>query len=591
MAQSFSTLLHSLRKAAVWLPALVAALSIPAEALHAQDFERIAPKLPEGRTDRPKLPGGPDGPSGPASDATLIPSLKGLVLVANAKEVAKKGKTVNGLVIAPELPILERPTFRLVVDKYLGQPVSQKSLQELVRGIILYYRDNNRPVVDVIVPEQDITKGTIQLLVIEAKRGDIKVEGNKWTSSTAVEQAIRIKPGGVIDSGRLLADLNWLNNNPFRQVDLVYTPGDQLGETDLVLRVKDRFPLRVYGGYEDSGNALTGDNRWLLGFNYGDLFCLGHQLNYQFTFNDDTALYRAHSGSYVIPLPWRHTMTFFGSFSETGGDVDEPFELEGVSWQVSARYNIPLTPIGGYSHDLNLGYDFKQTNNNLTFGGEQVFDTYTDVDQFVFGYTGSLSDRFGRTVIGAEVYYSPGNLTDNNTDPDFMSQRFKAHADYAYAKFSLDRSTKLPWDFSHSLRVVGQIASGNLLSSEQLGFGGYSSIRGYEEREVNGDEGFIMNNEIRTPAFSVGQMLGFKEAQDSIQFLAFWDYGMSANRDIDTDLGEKRLYFLSSVGPGVRFNYSQYLSVRFDFGWQLMDTDISDGRRSERAHVGVVLSY
>ncbi|HSI85316.1 MAG TPA: ShlB/FhaC/HecB family hemolysin secretion/activation protein [Candidatus Methylacidiphilales bacterium] len=545
--------------------------------------------MPEGRTDRPKLPGGPEGPTGPASDVALIPNLKGLVLVTTAKDVSAKGKTANGLVISPELPILDSPQFRAYADKYIGKPVSQRSLQEMVRGIILYYRDHNRPVVDVIVPEQDITKGTIQLLVIEARRGAVKVEGARWFRPGAIEGAIRIPAGGVIDSGRLLADLNWLNNNPFRQVDLVYTPGSELGQTDLVLRTKDRFPLRVYTGYEDSGNALTGDNRWIAGFNWGDAFWLGQQLNYQFTFNDTTELYRAHSGSWVIPLPWRHTLTFFGSFSETGGDVTEPFELEGVSWQVSARYNIPLPAIGDYQHDVTLGYDFKQTNNNLTFGGDEVFDTFTDVDQFVLSYTGSMNDKWGRTVIGGELYYSPGNFTDNNTDADFQSQRFQAHADYAYAKASLERTNKLPWDFTTSTRIVGQISSGNLLSSEQLGLGGYSSIRGYEEREVNSDEGFIMNNEIRTPAFSVGQMLGFKNAQDSLQFLAFWDYGMGADRDVEP--GEKRLYFLSSVGPGVRFNYSQYLSVRFDYGFQLMDSDISDGRRSERAHIGVVLSY
>ena len=57
--------------------------------------------------------------------------------------------------------------------------------------------------------------------------------------------------------------------------------------TDLMLRTQDRFPLRVYAGYEDSGNQFTGDDRIITGFNYGDLFHLGQQLSYQFTSGED----------------------------------------------------------------------------------------------------------------------------------------------------------------------------------------------------------------------------------------------------------------------------------------------------------------
>ena len=41
--------------------------------------------------------------------------------------------------------------------------------EEMVRQIVIYYRENERPVVDVVVPEQDITSGVIQIVVIEAR--------------------------------------------------------------------------------------------------------------------------------------------------------------------------------------------------------------------------------------------------------------------------------------------------------------------------------------------------------------------------------------------------------------------------------------
>lgn len=42
-------------------------------------------------------------------------------------------------------------------------------------------------------------------------------------------------------------------------------------------------------------------------------------------------------------------------------------------------------------------------------------------------------------------------------------------------------------------RFRGQLASTNLLPSEQMGLGGYNSVRGYLERQVNVDNGLIVN--------------------------------------------------------------------------------------------------
>ena len=45
----------------------------------------------------------------------------------------------------------------------------------------------------------------------------------------------------------------------------------------------------------------------------------------------------------------------------------------------------------------------------------------------------------------------------------------------------------------------GQLSSYLLLPSEQFGAGGASSVRGYPERTISGDEGFYANFELYTP--------------------------------------------------------------------------------------------
>ena len=104
-----------------------------------------------------------------------------------------------------------------------------------------------------------------------------------------------------------------MNVNSFHSTDAVFRPGTAAGTTDVWLNVKDRFPLRVYTGYENTGTQATGEDRVLAGFNWGNVFGLDQQLNYQYTASPDFDHYKAQSGSYIVPLPWAgHRLTFFG---------------------------------------------------------------------------------------------------------------------------------------------------------------------------------------------------------------------------------------------------------------------------------------
>jgi hemolysin activation/secretion protein len=559
--------------------------------LFGQDFEKIAPKVP------PKAEGEieiVEEPKKVKEDGKiLVKELKGIIFLSDPKEVKKEGVPEFEGIQADELPHLKISSFASRMERFFGKPVTLKTLNEISREVIIFYREHDRPIVDVSVPEQDITNGIVQFVVVRGVLGQVKIEGNRWFSAKLFESSVTIQPGEIIKASKVAQDLSWINNNPFRQANAVFTPGQKPGETDLILRVKDRFPVRFYGGYEDSGNDLTGDERWQMGFNWGNAFNLDHQFNYQFTTDNDVEKLRAHSGSYIIPLPWRHRLTFFGSYVESKADISNPLlDLTGESWQTSARYAIPLPNFGAYSHEVDGGFDFKSSNNNLEFGGAQVFNTTTEVAQWVGDYNSNLKDRWGSTSLSSTLVLSPGGLTENNTDEAFQAARSFAKSDYVYLKLGLERVTRLPEDFSLILRGALQVSDGNLLGSEQFGLGGYSTVRGYDEREANGDEGYLLSAEVRSPPISFMALTGIssvvKELTDQLQLLAFFDYGQVQN--VDLLPGEDPHVQLASVGPGFRYALSSYMSLRFDYGWQLYDTGLNQ-RNNSRGHVGVVISY
>ncbi len=533
----------------------------------------------------------PRSPREPGGDEILIPKLNGLIIVGSENEVKKAGvPAMTGL--DARVPLLKSKDFPAVVAPYLGKPMSRNKIQDLEDDIVLYCRSKNRPLVDVILLDQVVDNGVIQLWLLEGKIGKVTVqhEGRKWFNDSLILSQVRLQPGQELDGGKLESDLAWVNRNPFREVDAQFKQGEKLGQSDMVLQVREQIPVRVYAGYENSGTKFTGEDRLLTGFNWGNVFGLDQQLNYQYTTDTSFNLVKAHSASYVIPLPWRHNLTFFGSYINAKADfgsVAPGTESKGTSYQASMRYEVPLPSVGRYQHALSAGFDFKKSNNSLEFGGGTVSPSDTEIMQFEVGYSAVMPDAWGQTSLGIEGYYSPGGLTGENSDANFNLLRENAKANYVYGRLSMQRATRLPYEFSWILRGTVQVSNARLLPSEQLGVGGYNTVRGYEERLENGDDGWLISNEIRTPALKLGSLLEDPVDFDYLQFLAFVDYGDIHTLDrVPTDPPDDAL---TSIGGGIRYTVGRHFSARFDYGYELTGLELSSKR--SRIHVGVVASF
>ncbi len=582
--------------------ALLAAIGLAACALYglAQAPDTLAPssvspKQVEQQPIQAPVVEGPRSPRpNPAGGQPIIAdkptlAITGIVIVKSRAEVLEQGiPPAAGLQIR-DIPYLSGPEFKQQIEPFLGKPLTENTIRDLEDRIILYCRERGRLLVDVIlVPEQNIENGGIQLWLLEGKVGKLTVknEGKQWFKDPFILGELRLRPAEPIDSKRLDQDLNWLNNNPFRQVNVVFKPGEKLGLTDVELQVEDRLPFRPYAGYENSGTRFTGQDRWLFGFNWGNAFGLDDQFNYQYATDRNLTLVQAHSASYIAPLPWRHTLMVYGSYVDAKAKFPGGTTADGHSWQVSGRYGIPLPYVGKYRHEVSAGFDFKQSNNNLLAGGTNVLqNSDTDIAQFAVAYSGALPDRYGKTSFGLEYYYSPGGLTANNNDTDFNALRQNSQASYSYGRLNVERITRLPLNFSWILRGWGQLASERLLPSEELALGGYNTVRGYDERVVIGDNGWIISNEVRTPAIH----LGLLALDDQVQLLGFFDYGAERVIDAVPEDGSDPNKTLYSTGVGLRYTVSRYFSFRFDYGIPLTQKSINE--HSTRSNFGLLLSF
>ncbi len=561
-------------------------LLLAAAPLRAQDLQRVMPKTaPEKKMNVEVAE--PEAAPTPGGNEVVVKKLRGIRFVVG-KTIETEGIPGFDGIEADGLPFLQNPEFQEKIRSiYLGKPVTLDTLNRLTRDTVTQYRHSDHPVVDVVIPEQDVTNDVLQVAVVEGHVHQVRSEGQNWFSEEILVYRTGFRPGDRISESRVVENLNGMNKNPFHSSNVELAPGPEFGTTDLILKTEDRFPARFYTGYDNTGNLTTGQDRYNFGFNYGNLFGMDQQLNYQFTSDEAFERFQAHAGSWVVPLPWQHEFTLFGGYIDTVGSPSGT-NLVGKAWQASGRYNAGLPTLGRYSQNMGVGYDFKESNNDLEFGGQSVYGTNTDISQFLVSYNSTYHEPSALTNLLANFYASPGGLGTHNRTGDFQVAHSMAHADYVYGQLGLDRTQRLPWDFSWFFKGQLQMASTNLIGSEQFGLGGMDTIRGYLEREANGDDGWMVTNELRTPSVSIKDLFTKQGPPDSLQFLAFWDYGWV--RNVHLLSGEDPNVFLSSVGPGARYMIGQFVSVKFDYGFQLTNPGLGDPD-SSRGHVAVTVSY
>jgi len=564
-----------------------------------QGFQDIAPSPAPGKPGTiqtlPKVEP-PEGASR-AREAVITSELKGLVFVEKEDQIKADGLSgVQGVVATSEL--LQKPAFTEVMRKFFGKPVTLGGLDEITREVINYFREQGFPVVNVIVPQQTVKDGVIQILAIEARVGRVKVENARWFRPDNIRKEVNLREGDKIDANQLQDDMNWLNTNPFRTADLKFEPGEQEGTTDLVIDVTDRLPFRVYTTYDNYGIDLTGKNRQSLGMNLGNLFSLDQQAGFQYTTSwlDLFNSMDAYSGSYVIPFPWRNSLMVYGSYTKSKGETAPNTGFSGDSWQMSARYNVPLPTLEPVSHGFYAGMDFKQSSNAFLIFNTAV-DTGTgsglapfSIFQVTAGYNATIPDDWGLTSFELGGFYSPGGVSGWNTTKQFQENTPNSCASYVYGKFNLNRTFVLPYKFTISGNFNGQLASAALMPTEQYGLGGYNTVRGYDERSANGENAYVFNTELRTPPGSIFKIFGNQEVEDSIQFLGFFDYGFTGNIKPPSNSTTQQLFWLMSVGPGLRYNIDRFVSVRFDWGFQLHRAPAGSVTGS-RAELSVTAAY
>ena len=497
----------------------------------------------------------------------------------------------NARVFVEDVPVLSESSFPPVLEKYLGQPITQDLLNTIANEIAQYARQHDRLIVKVIPPSQDISAGVLRLAVVVGRYHDFQFKGNRWFSSKLLQDKLGLKAGDEVRISTLEEAVKWANANPFRQIKvLVNDLANQPGKADLIVGVEERIPLRFTASYDDTGTDILGNRHYTGGVQFGNFWGRDHQGSYQYTTTDHQGVFQSHSVDYRVPLPWRHYVQLSAGYLTVKPvfGAQREFTQNGKNIVANLRYTIPLR--GGDSPiEFSAGLDFKQGNNNLAYGGTTLISNTTDI----FQLTSSLSlvhrDKRGAWLFGLNVDASPGNINSRNTDAAFSASRYNTKATYLTGTFSVQRLLTLEHDWSLFSRAIAKVATANVPGSEQLSIGGSSTVRGFNERIYTGDQGFVFSNDLQTPALRKAlPFLAKTRPPLETRFIAFYDAAQVFYKHRDKN--DAIFTPLASTGIGVRMTLPVNFTLSADYGWQITHLSYAAPTHS-RGHVKVVLAF
>lgn len=518
-------------------------------------------------------------------------SINDIVIISSEKDIQEiPMHEIDGIYIDSDLFVSDaKDELKDQLLPYLDQDLSEEIVQDIRDDIADVYKSKNHPIVFVDVPSQRFD-GVLVLAIREGVLGKVTTRCNRWNSDERLRCYIRATPGEPINVKTLLKDLQWINRNPFRQADAIFIEAPERTDmVDIELVTRDRFPFRPYVGVDNTGIHQSGKTRWFAGFNWGDAFFVDHILSYQFTSGNNYNKFWAHSAQYIAPLPWRHTLMLFGGYSRVRGGLNFPgMRTKGHSGQASLRYEIPFFPAKSFLEEVSFGFDYKRTNSSLTVLGEQFFESSVNIFQIMGGYNCGYETSCFRVSGTVEIFWSPGDWLPDQENSKYDELRMGAKNYYVYGRAALNPRLTHNSGWVLDTQFRGQVSSENLLASEQFGLGGYNTVRGYDEREVNTDNMFLVNAELRTPPIPIFSYFTNK-INDELVVLGFMDYGYGANHR--KFLNEPDHFNLMGLGPGVRYVLNTYFTFRGDLGFKIWQPEGSTNSDRWMFYFGLVGSY
>lgn len=479
------------------------------------------------------------------------------------------------------------------VTPYLGERRALSDVDAARGALLQHYQDAGYLSVQVLIPEQKVDGGVVRLQVVEAPVGDVRVQGAQYNAPSRITAEVpAVAVGKVPNFAHLQTQLAEINRRADVKVSPVLKAGREPGTVDVHLDVDDQSAMHGSVEVNNRQSMNTLPTRLAAALRYDDLWASGHSvgLNLQTT-PEDTRQVRSVSANYSWPTGAQgEAFSAYVASSRSNMNVritQGDMGVVGNTDIVGLRYSLPLSSPAGVMQTASFTLDHRRmrgTTKLLETESAQVPITYVPLG-VSYRWVGLQHEPQPMVVDVSTLLGARGVL--GNSDTAFNAKRAGASANFAALRWGWQWSTALGKS-ALATRWDGQLATGPLMSGEQLFAGGVDSVRGYMENERVGDQGTHLTVEWTSP-WTRETIAG---SAWRWQALAFSD--ATWLQTLNPALGQWAKTTLWGVGAGMRIQGPRGMGLGLDAAQALRDGDAAGGgtrRGQRRLHVRMLLEF
>ncbi len=411
---------------------------------------------------------------------------------------------------ASTLPF-DRFTFaREWADHYAGGCVGKQGLDTIVKGLQQVVLSRGYITTRVLLPEQDLSGGTLRLALIPGVIG--RVRFSDPTLRGTWKSAFPARDGDLLNLRDLEQGLEQMKRVSNQDVSMQIAPADAdtPGQSDVVLDVNRSKPWTLIASVDNAGTRATGKLQGSLSvgvynpLGLNDMFNVG--VTHDLLLREKAFGSRGWNGSYSMPWGyWSATLAAYTStyYQQIAG-VNQTFIASGNSQTVDVKVSRVLSR--GQNHVS--GAQFRLSRR---FGRSFIEDTEISHQRRNNAIVElGLTDRryLGAAQLDGMLAYRQGVGGLGAQDDQLAAT---GGPTYRYRMAVLDANVSLPFAvFGQPLRYVstwhGQYTGNTLYYIDTLTIGSRYTVRGFDgETMLAAARGFYWRNELQMPIGQTGQ--------------------------------------------------------------------------------------
>jgi len=479
---------------------------------------------------------------------------------AGGRQVALKGVRFKGNTRFSDGELMT------VIQASIAEPRDLAGLRQLANQVSRFYREQGYPFARAFLPAQSLGDGVLQLQIVEGRYGKVAANSNDDALTAMARHYLSpLTPGEVIESGLLERQMLLLGDLPGVVVTPVMRPGENVGQGDLEVQIRDGERVAVSVGADNHGSRFSGEYRGRIGFAGRRLLGVGDELNL-------TALYSSEGTwlgnlSYSLPLGGSGLRGELG-YAHTDYTLGKGFEgYTGTAEVYSVELNYTLLRSQQANMELSARYQYKQLDDTIDFAD---YRKATESHSLPLGLQFDIRDTLGR----GGVTFGTLTLTPGTLD---QSQRGRPASDYGFTKVNINiaRLQTLGYGLDVYGRFKAQWADrDDLDGSESFALGGPNGVRAFPAGEGSDSRGWLAQLELR-----------YRAGQGLAPYL-FYDQGHTPEGGVDAGVSRS----LASAGAGLRYQRAGF-SLDAVSAWEVRGEDALSDDHQREPRVWVTATY